>query len=449
MNLATPFTPTAEELEWYQRNCARHESPEDSATPGAAASTTVPPAAVAPATAPAAAPSHTQSTAPAAPRAYPGSALTATVPGQRPPRPSLAPCVIRAADFKHLKIKRRLALMDTWLCEGDLGYIFAPRGAGKTWMAMALPIAISRGHPLGHWAAGADAFRMCASAPADDPAADPAADPESPRPYIPVLYVDGEMAQEKIQERSEGLELELSGVDILHHETVFNHHGDSLNIGDPGDRECLTKLLLEFGYKILILDNLSSLASGIDENKGMDYEPIANWLLDLRRRQITVIIVHHAGRNGCMRGHSKREDACAWIMELRDVRQEGDPGAKFVSHFSKPSRNTGEPMPDLLWHFTTGKDGKTKIHCETMQATEYQQFIQHVLDGVTNQGDIAEMMGKAKGTISKWAYKAINDGLLSGSTRKLEPPRSNKAACSYHEPDDTHENWDNEIGEGD
>ena len=80
MNLATPFTPTAEELEWYQRNCARHESPEDSATPGAAASDTAPPATVAPATAPAAAPSHTQSTAPAAPRAYPGSALTATVP---------------------------------------------------------------------------------------------------------------------------------------------------------------------------------------------------------------------------------------------------------------------------------------------------------------------------------------------------------------------------------
>jgi AAA domain len=436
MNLATPFTPTAEELEWYRRNCAPREFPEDSALPATA---TVP--AITPATAPAVTPSHTQSTAPVATRTYPGSALTAPVPGLRPPRPSLAPCVIRAADFKHLKIKRRLALMDTWLCEGDLGYIFAPRGAGKTWMAMALPIAISRGQPLGHWAAGADAFRMCASAPADDPAADP----EAPLPYIPVLYVDGEMAQEKIQERSDGLELELSGVDILHHETVFNHHGDSLNIGDPGDRECLTNLLLEFGYKILILDNLSSLASGIDENKGMDYEPIANWLLDLRRRQITVIIVHHAGRNGCMRGHSKREDACAWIMELRDVRQEGDPGAKFVSHFSKPSRNTGEPMPDLLWHFTTGKDGKTKIHCETMQATEYQQFIQHVLDGVTRQGDLAEMMDKNRGTISKWANRALQEGLISGSQGKLLPPKKHPSkvkAYAYADDDDADESGD-------
>lgn len=37
------------------------------------------------------------------------------------------------------------------------------------------------------------------------------------------------------------------------------------------------------------------------------------------------------------------------------------------------------------------------------QVTEYERFIQHVLDGVEQQKDIAELMDKPKGAISKWA----------------------------------------------
>lgn len=237
-----------------------------------------------------------------------------------------------------------------------------------------------------------------------------------------MLYIDGEMALKHTQYRARGLDL--SKVHHLHHEHLFNQNGNCLNIGEPEDRQRITGLIIQNGYQVLILDNLSSLASGIDENKGMDYEPLSHWLLDLRRRKITVIVIHHAGRNGFMRGHSKREDACSWIIELRDARQEGDPGAKFVSHFAKPSRNTGDPLPDLLWHFTTDKvSGITDIHCELAQVSEYEQFIQHVLDGVTNQKDIAEMMGKHKGTVSKWARKALQEGRLSGSANKLLPPK--------------------------
>ena len=191
------------------------------------------------------------------------------------------------------------------------------------------------------------------------------------------------------------------------------------------DRQRLTDLIIQLGYQVIILDNLSSLASGVDENKGMDYEPLSHWLLELRRRKITVIVVHHAGRNGLMRGHSKREDACSWIIELRDARLESDPGAKFVSHFAKPSRNTGDPLPDMLWHFTTDKTtGITDIQCELAQVSEYEQFIQHVLEGVTSQKDISEMMDKNKGTVSKWARKALQDGRLSGGANKLLPPKA-------------------------
>ncbi len=128
MSLTTPFIPTPEEIARYQHL------------------------------------SHTQSTGFPAPvpaaQAHPGSALAAyapvqAVPGQPPPpRPPLAQFVLTAEQLAALVIPPRPALLDQWLCQGDLGYIYAPRGVGKTWMAMALPGAISCRRPLGLWQAG-------------------------------------------------------------------------------------------------------------------------------------------------------------------------------------------------------------------------------------------------------------------------------------------------------
>ncbi|MBN8420647.1 MAG: AAA family ATPase [Verrucomicrobia bacterium] len=460
--MITPFIPTPEELAESERVRARQAAYTASVTQSAQ----TPPAADA-------APTHTQSTGSPAPlpQVFPGTAAAPyspaqTVPGQPPPRPPLAPCVLTAAQLAALVIPPRTALLDRWLCQGDLGYIFAPRGVGKTWMAMAVPGAISTRSPLGLWQAGdpapaaappesSSSSSSCPSSasPADDPAAatSPAESPgsEIDPAHVPVLYVDGEMALNHTQCRSEGLQLQRGHVHYLHHEHLFELQDRCINIGEAEDRQRLTDLVLQQGYRVLILDNLSSLASGIDENKGMDYEPIANWLLDLRRRKITVIMVHHAGRSGLMRGHSKREDACAWIIELRDARQETDPGAKFVSHFAKPSRNTGDPLPDMLWHFVTDKaTGITDIKCELAVANDYETFILHVLEGVTSQKDIAEMMNKNKGTISKWARKALDERRISGSVHKLMPPKHSsgtRVKTRVHADDD---DWD-EDEEGD
>ena len=122
-----------------------------------------------------------------------------------------------------------------------------------------------------------------------------------------------------------------------------------------------------------------------------------------------------------MRGYSKREDACSWIVELRDAKTEGDKGAKFISHFAKPSRNTGDAVPDLFWHFTTDDHGVVSIHCEAALSSEYETFIRHVIDGVEVQADIAEMMTKPKGTISKWARKAVDEGRIRRSGNRLLP----------------------------
>jgi hypothetical protein len=42
-----------------------------------------------------------------------------------------------------------------------------------------------------------------------------------------------------------------------------------------------------------------------------------NWLLQLRRQGIAVLLIHHAGTNGRQRGTSRREDALDTVIALR------------------------------------------------------------------------------------------------------------------------------------
>ncbi len=307
---------------------------------------------------------------------------------------ALADCVLTGDQLTSMTVHKRPRLLDDWLCQGDLGFIFAPRGVGKTWFSMALPHAVSAGRSLGEWSQGEE--------------------------NASVLYLDGEMPLELSKARHTWLKQEGGDVAYLHHDILFDRLGRTLNIGDMEHQEAITALLMQTGRNFLVLDNLSCLASGVDENKGMAYEPIAAWLLELRRRKITVIMVHHAGRGGFMRGHSKREDAASWIIELRDAKEDGEEGAKFITSFAKPSRNTGKFIPDLLWHFTTDEEaGRTEIKCEPAEEGEFDLMVRHIADGVESVTDLAEMMSKPKGTISRWVKRGCNKGQLKKTNQTI------------------------------
>lgn len=56
----------------------------------------------------------------------------------------LSSCLLSSEDLCKMDVPKRPLLLGSWLCQGDLGYIFAPRGVGKTWLAMSLPVAVSK-----------------------------------------------------------------------------------------------------------------------------------------------------------------------------------------------------------------------------------------------------------------------------------------------------------------
>ena len=155
------------------------------------------------------------------------------------------------------------------------------------------------------------------------------------------------------------------------------------------------------------------------ENDAFEWEQVNNWLLQFRRHKIAVILVHHAGRNGEARGTSKREDAAFWVLALDDAKKHSDDkrGARFISRFTKPSRNTQEDVPAYEWHVMSDLDG-AQITVTHKQAQTLDVFRKCIEEGVTECSQLAEELRVSKGTISKWATKAIRDGWLRKNGRE-------------------------------
>jgi DnaB-like helicase N terminal domain/AAA domain len=305
---------------------------------------------------------------------------------------ALNEAVVTSSELRDLQLTPRKKLLGDWFCEGDLGFIFAFRGVGKTWLALAIAQALSTGGKLGDWKTLAP---------------------------VKVLYVDGEMPPDLMRARCEGLQASNANLEFLNHEILFDRTGKTLNITSREVQQAITDRCLNSHAKVLIIDNLSTLASGMKENDADSWELVNNWLLDLRRRKIAVVIVHHAGRSGEMRGTSKREDNVFWIIALDDAKKNADDkrGARFVTRFTKPSRNTQEEIPSYEWHLVTDNaNGKVTISYEKTQSLEV--FMQLITDGVTDCAEIADEMKVSKGTVSKWAKKMMDAGRLKKTNRK-------------------------------
>src|SRR5262249_59995012 len=76
-------------------------------------------------------------------------------------------------------------------------------------------------------------------------------------------------------------------------------------------------------------DNVSTLTSGGKENEAESWLPIQQWVLSLRRRGISVLVIHHAGRNGEQRGRSEEHTSelqsltnlvCRLLLEKKNSR---------------------------------------------------------------------------------------------------------------------------------
>lgn len=311
---------------------------------------------------------------------------------EQPETPVLATSVLTEAEFDNLAIPHRPALLDNWFKARDTGYIYGKRGLGKSWLALLIGRALAEGGKCGPWSAP----RACR-----------------------VLYVDGEMSADDLRSRNTALREKQGELMFLSHQVLFDRTRRALCLSDFAQQAELTNLCENRKIDVLVLDNIACLFRGIEENSADDWrDQIENWLLDLRRRGIAVVIVAHAGRNtATMRGTSKREDAAFWIIRLDEVSGSDDhSGAKFVTRFVK---NRNAPNDPASFEWSLRPDG-VRVLVTYREAGNLTLFRQWIEDGLDTCGEITEEMGLSKGQVSKLAKKAEKAGWLKKAGRKYE-----------------------------
>ncbi|MDA7649418.1 AAA family ATPase [Akkermansiaceae bacterium] len=296
--------------------------------------------------------------------------------------------------FRDMKIPDREILLSPFFKAGDYGMIFAPRGVGKSWLSLMIAKALTESGPLGnHW-----------EAPQEKKA----------------LYLDAEMNLSDLQNRCRHLAIENEKFHVLSHEIVFTESLDkvSLNLADPSQQKALKEHCLSERIDVLILDNLSTAFNGLNENESDSWEQVSPWLLELRRHGISVILVCHAGRNGNIRGTSRREDMAHWILNLEELDTGIEEGHEFKTRFTKCRNCMASDVPALAW---TMKQGENGMQITTSTIDLKSQMIDLIQGGMSSAKDLAEELGKSKGTISKWAKKATDEGKIKNSNGRYLP----------------------------
>lgn len=302
---------------------------------------------------------------------------------------ALRACAMNGTEFLEMDIPERRRLIGDWFREGDLGFIFAPRGVGKTWFAHLLIACLTAGRDLEDWGVPSPA-RVC--------------------------LLDGEMPPGDVQARLRHLDVNGENLLVLSHQFLFDQTERSFQLSDAEQRSALLEYCVAEQVEVLVIDNLSSV-SNISENDNDQWPAIGDWLLDFRRKGIAVIVVHHAGRNGQMRGGSRREDPAFWIIRLDDSKERTatEKGARFVTTFVK-NRNAPQCPNPIDWHLTEDESGKFLI--ETFAADTATLVLQEIRGGLSGCEEISDALGVVKSTVSKAAKRLEANGQITIKDRK-------------------------------
>ena len=291
-------------------------------------------------------------------------------------------------DFLNLNISPREMLLHPILPESSLAMLYAPRGVGKSWLGLSIGLAVASGSSLLRWSA--------------------------PKPKR-VLYVDGEMPLASLQERlraiSVGLgEIPNDGFKLLAADNVDG----GLNLGTEDGQRGIEPLL--DGVDLLILDNLSTLCSTLNESGSDSWTSIQSWLLNLRRRGTSVLFIHHAGNNGRQRGTSRREDTLDAVIALRRPDDYStDQGARFQVHFEK-LRNRVEGIGSLPFEATVeptminGHNGIKWLARDLAPPILNQAAV--MFEAGKSVRQVATMLGISKSEVGRLRQRAIDEGLF-------------------------------------
>ena len=176
----------------------------------------------------------------------------------------------------------------------------------------------------------------------------------------------------------------------------------------------MKSILLTRKVKLWVIDNIASLASGIDENSKKDWDPVNHWLLELRFAGIASLMLHHLSKEGTQRGTSAREDNLDISLMLKAPHDYSpEDGARFIVHFTK-SRVSTKDLPlisDIELKLTEDEHGQGVWTYKNVRR-EAKIEVLRMIDEERSNKAIMETLGISKGRVSQIRKEAVNESLL-------------------------------------
>lgn len=315
----------------------------------------------------------------------------------RPERKGLDVCVVDYKDLVSMDIPERETIYP-WLPLGGLVMVYGPRGIGKTYFVNSLSTSTVSGIPFMKWG--------------------------PPKQAHGVLVIDGEMALSDVRERLTKLLIKKpeKPLQIISSEKVFAETEQDINLVQEKQRQDILNLLdKNREIRVVVVDNISCLFSGLRESSKDDWEQVTPWLLALRRRGVSAILVHHAGKGGDQRGTSGREDLLDAVIRLDRVVGAEDNGARFIVRFTKCRGAYGETVSPF--EAALNLDSPDLWTWKPIEDSTYDRMLNLAKDGITSVTEMAEELGVSKGLISRLKSRGIKNGDLKKGS-KIMPVES-------------------------
>ena len=157
---------------------------------------------------------------------------------------------------------------------------------------------------------------------------------------------------------------------------------------------------------LLIIDNLSSLCLGGEENSSESWKMMQRWLAKLKSSRTSVLIVHHAGKNGQQRGTSKKEDALDTVVALKKPADyDPEQGARVEVHFEKARGFSGEDAKAFCAQLFSDEDGRTSWEVSDYH-NEQLEAVTELMDAGLSVRAIAEELDIPKSTAHRLMKQA-------------------------------------------
>ncbi len=313
-------------------------------------------------------------------------------PPEGPAAPSRDNRVTRALEaavtletFRSMEITPRPFILDGLFRQGETGMVFAKTGVGKTFLSLCLAMGATRPGPV--------------------------IGPYTTVNPCGVLYIDGEMSACDMQQRINSMAVQADGnrFHLLSSELLATDNQAIPALDDEWRPAILNWLHGHPDIGLVVLDNLSSLTPGVAEDKRLDWDAINQWIIELRRNGLSVLLVHHAGKGGDQRGTSAREDQLNLTLKLTAL--EDRKTTAFRVDFQKARGLSGEQKKPFVVELVENEHGKIDLLHKTVSDETTAQIAFLAVEGLS-QIEIRDKTGVSQSGVSRRLKKAETDGLL-------------------------------------